>query len=156
MTHIFPSCSWSILTLNNIHYRPIVALPPIHNFGVSSCQLTSKKARLLRASSHEPDRPSWPDFRDLALPLNPFDRFIWEGELAGFPRSRVSNRDLVKRTGKFEHFSPVTGNESRMNFSQLRMRHMVDNGARTRSQDLRAFFNLRNRGEISHTNPRRN
>lgn len=70
-----------------------------------------------------------------------FDGFIWKGGLAQFPRSRVSNRDLVKRKMfPHEHFRPVTGNEGRMNSSQQRMRHMVDSVARTRSQDLRPFL----------------
>ena len=167
MTHIFPSCSWSILTLNNIHYRPIVALPPIHNFGVSSCQLTGKKSPVTKglftwARSNELAR-----FPRSRLTSKPFVKFLMGSyERAGW----LSSRDLGFPTGTslrglkilpYEHFSPVTGNESGMNFSQQRMRHMVDNVTRTRSQDLRPFsisetgvkFCMWTQGEIGPSQP---
>ena len=166
MTHIFPSCSLSILTLNNIHYRPIVAFPPIHNFGVSSCQLTGKKSPVTKglftwARSNELAR-----FPRSRLTSKPFVKFLMGSyERAGW----LSSLDLGFPTGTslrglkiwpYEHFSPVTGNESGMNFSQQRMRHMVDNVARTRSQDLRPFsisetgvkFFMRTQVEIGPSN----
>ena len=145
MTHIFPSCSWSISTLNNIHYRPIVGLPPVHYCGVSSCQLTGKKCPVTKGLF------TWARSTKLALFLRsrltskPFVKFSkWTYERAGW----LGPRDLGFPTGTsfsglkilpHEHLSPVTENESGMNSSQQSMRHMFDNVARICSQDLPPF-----------------
>ena len=98
--------------------------------------LSCSKAKFVKFLMGSYERAGWLGSRDLGFPTG----------------TSLSGLKILP----YEHFSPVTGNECGMSSSPQRMRHMVDNGARTRSQDLRAFFNLRNRGEISHTNPRRN
>ena len=62
---------------------------------------TAKNVIHIRASSRELGWAGWPGFRDLALPLNPFQIFyvfIWDGGLARFPRSQeiLRNHSPVK------------------------------------------------------------